>query len=57
MLRFPVADAAAHARELEKKGAIIVAGPSQVKLPGYGKCELFALRSPEGAWLEFFTEI
>ena len=56
-LRFPVADAAAHARELEKKGAIIVAGPSQVKLPGYGKCELFALRSPEGAWLEFFTEI
>ncbi len=57
MLRFPVADAAGLARELKKKGAAIVAGPSQVKLHGYGKSELFALRSPEGAWLEFFTKI
>ena len=56
MLRFPVADAAGLAREVERKGATPAAGPARVELQGYGACELFALRSPEGAWLEFFGQ-
>ena len=57
MLRFPVADAAGLARELQRKGVTIVAGPSRAKLRAYGECELFAVRAPGGAWLEFFTEL
>jgi len=56
MLRFPVSDAAGFAKELEGRGVAIAAGPGQAELPGYGACMLFALRAPEGAWLEFFTE-
>ncbi len=57
MLRFPTEDALVFARELKQKGVTIAAGPGRVDLPGYGTCELFALRTPEGAWLEFFTEV
>jgi len=55
MLRFPVQDARALARRLQAQGAQLEFGPVRVKLAPYGECQLFGLRAPEGAWLEFFS--
>ncbi len=53
-LRFPVADLGALVARLADRGVEPVAGPSQVRIEPYGEVGVMAIRSPEGAWLEFF---
>ena len=55
-LRFPVlGDARRLATRLAERGLTPVVPPVTVELPPYGECELFSLRTPEGAWLDFFS--
>jgi catechol 2,3-dioxygenase-like lactoylglutathione lyase family enzyme len=53
MLRFPVSDLAAYHRQLVERGVSPVAGPADLMLEPYGRAKILAVRSPDGAWLEF----
>ncbi len=54
VLRFPVADLAAYRQRLAGHGIEPVNGPSTLTIEPYGEVEAMTVRSPEGAWLEFF---
>jgi catechol 2,3-dioxygenase-like lactoylglutathione lyase family enzyme len=54
MARFPVADADAKAQALRAKGIPLEFEPVQVGMMPYGPAKVFAIRDPNGAWLEFF---
>ena len=57
MLRFPVTDAGARASEIEANGADLEYGPVKTTMPPYGAVQVYALRDPNGGWLEFFEPI
>lgn len=52
--RFPVSDAEAKAEELKAKGVALEYEPTEVGMLPYGPVSVFAVRDPNGAWLEFF---
>ena len=54
-LRFPVSDWDGFLNLLSEKEIPIVAGPTALELKPYGKVNIVAIQSPEGAWLEFFS--
>ncbi len=53
--RFPHDDARRHAGELQARGVELYAGPIDLVVEPYGVVTTFAVRSPEGAILEFFS--
>ena len=53
LYRFPVRDAAAYAATLEGRGVALHAPLTELDLPPYGRVRTFAVRSPDGVWLEF----
>lgn len=55
LLRFPVEDAGAYAVQLESEGLEISGLPVRTRLEPFGETEIFAVRSPDGAWLEFYS--
>jgi catechol 2,3-dioxygenase-like lactoylglutathione lyase family enzyme len=52
--RFPVSDAVAKAAELRAKGIPLEYAPEDVGMLPYGPAKVFAIRDPNGAWIEFF---
>jgi len=56
-LRFPVRNLDRLLTRLHEHDIEIVAGPATVTLPPYGEARLVAIRSPDGAWLEFFQRV
>jgi catechol 2,3-dioxygenase-like lactoylglutathione lyase family enzyme len=52
-VRVPVADAAARAAALVAGGLPLFVDPVDVELAPYGRVRLFAVRSPDGAIIEF----
>ncbi len=57
MLRYPVSDADARAAEIQSQGWRLEFDPVEVAMPPYGKVRVFAVRDPNGGWLEFFEPI
>lgn len=53
--RFPVADARAWAATLVARGATLYAEPAPLRLAPYGEVISCAVRTPDGAILEFFS--
>ena len=53
-LRFPVDDLDAVLSRLRSAGLTPETGPMVLGLAPYGAVRIFAIRAPEGAWLEFF---
>lgn len=53
MLRFPVKDAESYVRRLADHGVETESGIHMLDLAPYGKLKIFAIRTPDGAWLEF----
>ncbi|MFO1425412.1 MAG: hypothetical protein U1F11_00250 [Steroidobacteraceae bacterium] len=52
-LRFRVADAAGYAREILARGGELHGAPARFEVAPYGSVTTFAVRSPEGAIVEF----
>ena len=52
--RFPVSDAFARAADLRAKGVPLEFEPTDVGMMPYGPAKVFAVRDPNGAWIEFF---
>ncbi len=57
MLRFPVSNAAAYAKQLQERGVQLYCPITEMMLEPYGKVNIFAVRSPDGVWLEFMELI
>jgi len=57
MLRFPVKDAESYASRLKDHGIELESGIQLLDLPPYGKVKIFAVRTPDGAWLEFMEPL
>jgi catechol 2,3-dioxygenase-like lactoylglutathione lyase family enzyme len=53
-LRFPVADAAALAEQITRRGWPLYTPPIHLEIAPYGPVLSFAVRTPDGAILEFF---
>lgn len=53
-LRFPVKDAHAYAAELQSRGGVLYREPAAVEIAPYGATTAFAIRTPDGAILEFY---
>ena len=53
--RYGVADAPAYARALRQQGVTLYTEPTKVAVAPYGMLELFSVRTPDGAIMEFFT--
>lgn len=56
-LRIPVADARAYAKQIQQRGGQLYTEPQRVPVAPYGMLEMFSVRSPEGATLEFYTRV
>lgn len=56
-LRIPVPDARAYAKQVEARGAQLYTEPRRVPVAPYGTLDMFSVRSPEGAILEFHTRV
>lgn len=56
-LRFPVRDAAAFAARVQARGTALEAPMTRMTLAPYGTVEIFAVRAPDGARLEFFQAV
>jgi catechol 2,3-dioxygenase-like lactoylglutathione lyase family enzyme len=56
-LRFPVKNLDGYQKMLESRGVKIEFPISQIILKPYNLTKIFVVRSPEGAWLEFFEEV
>lgn len=56
-LRFPVRDMGPLLERFGDADIPIVAGPEKLRLPPYGDVRIVAIRSPDGAWLEFFQRL
>lgn len=52
--RFPVVDADAAAAAIKARGGTLYCAPCDVAISGIGRTRLFAIRTPDGAILEFF---
>ncbi len=52
--RFPVSDVIGHAADLKAKGVQLEYEPTDVGMMPYGPAKVFAVRDPNGAWIEFF---
>lgn len=57
MLRYPVSDARARAADIVEKGWSLTFQPTEVSMPPYGDVIVFAVRDPNGGWLEFFEPL
>jgi catechol 2,3-dioxygenase-like lactoylglutathione lyase family enzyme len=57
MYRFPVSNLKAYYAELIRLGVSIVCPINTLWLEPYGKVQIFALRSPDGVWIEFFEPL
>lgn len=57
MYRFPVNNLEAYYAELIRLGVSMVCPISTLWLEPYGKVQIFALRSPDGVWIEFFEPL
>jgi catechol 2,3-dioxygenase-like lactoylglutathione lyase family enzyme len=55
-LRIPVPDARDYSRQVQSRGARLYVEPQAVPVAPYGTLEMFSVRSPEGAILEFFSK-
>ncbi|MDX2224344.1 MAG: hypothetical protein SFV21_16455, partial [Rhodospirillaceae bacterium] len=53
--RFPVADAEKYAAEIAARGGTIYAPPSRYEIAPLGEVTAFAVRTPDGAILEFYS--
>jgi catechol 2,3-dioxygenase-like lactoylglutathione lyase family enzyme len=53
-VRFPVAGLGDYARRLANRGVELEVEPTQLPVEPYGQVTLFAARSPDGAWIEFY---
>lgn len=56
-LRMPVADARGYAQQIESRGGKLYTQPQRVPVAPYGTLDMFSVRSPEGAILEFYTRL
>ncbi len=56
-LRFPVTSVALVAERLKQQAWPPAVAPTEIPLPPYGKVRILAVRSPDGAWLEFFETL
>lgn len=54
LLRFPVPDLDAYMHHLQQQGIPLAAGPISVALAPGGEARFIAVRTPDGAWLEFY---
>lgn len=54
MMRFPVTNIEALASHLRQSGYALEYDVTRVPLPPYGEVSMFAVRAPNGSWLEFF---
>lgn len=54
-LRFEVDDAAGYASQIEGRGAALYTPVMQIEIAPFGAVTLFAVRSPEGAIIEFYS--
>lgn len=54
--RIPVADAGAYARDIQGRGGKLYTQVQPLEMAPYGKVEIFSMRSPEGAILEFYSK-
>lgn len=57
MLRFPVKNLEMYLQKIKNKGVSIHSELSVMEIKPYGKVKIFAIRTPDGAWLEFFEKI
>ena len=58
LLRFPVDNLPAYADHLERQGIGVEQGTRiQARLEPYGEARMFAVKSPDGAWIEFYQPI
>ncbi len=57
MLRFPVKGLEKYAQQIQAKGVKLEVPIKEIKIEPYGKAKVFAVRSPDGAWIEFFEEV
>jgi len=57
LLRFPVSNLQAYMTQLEQLG-LLPADTQAVstRIEPFGETQIFALRTPDGAWLEFYQE-
>lgn len=55
-LRFPVKNLSLFKAQIEAKGVVTQTSIQEIKLKPYKTVKAFVVRSPEGAWLEFFEE-
>jgi catechol 2,3-dioxygenase-like lactoylglutathione lyase family enzyme len=53
-VRFPVTGLADYARAVESAGVELAVEPIDVPIEPYGRVTMFAVRSPDGAWIEFY---
>jgi catechol 2,3-dioxygenase-like lactoylglutathione lyase family enzyme len=56
MLRFEVSDLGSLAARLYDSGIEIAMPPTSVRVDPYGDVQLFAVRGPGGAWIEFYAK-
>ena len=56
MLRFPVSGIEKYASTLKSKGVLFEKPLAEQRIRPYGMVKAFAVRTPDGAWLEFFEE-
>jgi len=57
MLRYPVQNLPAYINFLKNNKVDIHTGPSTIMIEPYGKAKAIVVRSPDGAWIEFFELI
>ena len=57
LLRFPVSDARGYAAQLEGSGLRLQGPVVRTRLEPFGEADLFAVRTPDGAWLEFYSAV
>lgn len=57
MLRYPVSDTATLAEQIQAKGWTLEYAPMETMMPPYGAVKVFAVRDPNGGWLEFFEPV
>lgn len=55
LLRFPVADAAGYAAQLQARGLEPRSPVVRTRIEPWGETEIFAIQTPDGAWLEFYS--
>ena len=57
MLRYPVPDLEALAEHLAASGVELTYAPVETELAPYGRVRMLGVRSPDGAWLEFYETL